>query len=417
MRQGSVMPTIMVGILTIGILFYFVFAFWESLTDTYTSTITYTYDMPDSVKADGILLREEHVLPLATGLFDVLRREGEQVGVGQIVGREYRDASSMQEQSQLETKIEEAEILEYALGDKVDVVTVTKMDEDIVSALSTLRSAVTTGNYNQLESQIASVKGNILRRDYIFGSPLVAKSLQDRYQYLVFENQTLAQNTVGSVSNITTPVSGSFSILVDGLEHLSADLVMDYSVTEFYDLIKQGAPVATEGTGKIITNDVWHFLAVVPWENASEMRVGTAVTVRFSGDFTQDITMTVEEVGEEDGDSALVLLSTNRFLEQTTLLRIQSAELVYESHSGLRIPKEAMRMVTYTNSETGETRDEYGVYVVSAGYAEFKPAVILAEGNDFYVVQAKSNASDALKAGNEVIVNAVGLYDGKLLEY
>ena len=57
------------------------------------------------------------------------------------------------------------------------------------------------------------------------------------------------------------------------------------------------------------------------------------------------------------------------------------------------------------------------VYVVTAGRAEFKPVTILTEGDDFYVVQSVRDDKKALRAGDEVIVQATGLYDGQLLLY
>lgn len=417
MRQGDTLPTIMVGILTIGIGLYFVISIWDALTDTYTSTIAYTYVLSDSVDAKGVLLREEVVLPSASGLLDILRTEGEQVGVGQVVGRVYRDVNTMQEQNQLEARIKEAEVLEYALSEKMDIISVTKMDEEIVSAMSALRGAVASSSYYQLENQVASLQGAILRRDFVFGSALVVKSLQDRYATVSYEIQNTSQTVTGNVNQITTPVSGAYSILVDGMESVTVDEVKGYSIPELEALLDSSVTAIDQGTGKIITGDTWYFVTSLESEWAQDMRLGGEMTVRFSGDFSQDITMTIEFMGETDNGKRMLVLSSNRYLEQTTLLRVQTVEIVYQSYSGLRVPKEAMRMVSYTNSETGEVREEYGVYVVSAGYAEFKPAKILSEGNDFYVVEGTNQGANTLRAGNEIIVNGVGLYHGKLLEY
>ena len=46
---------------------------------------------------------------------------------------------------------------------------------------------------------------------------------------------------------------------------------------------------------------------------------------------------------------------------------------------------------------------------------EFKPVTILAEGSDFYVVQPAQENSQALRSGDEIIVQGTDLYDGKLL--
>ena len=102
-------------------------------------------------------------------------------------------------------------------------------------------------------------------------------------------------------------------------------------------------------------------------------------------------------------------------LPQLTEENLQSVTVEGAASTLLRpIDKE-----TSTDEETGETTetDTLGVYVVTAGRAEFKPVTILTEGDDFYVVQSVREDKKALRAGDEVIVQATGLYDGQLLLY
>ena len=117
----------------------------------------------------------------------------------------------------------------------------------------------------------------------------------------------------------------------------------------------------------------------------------------------------------------LVVFSSDRYLARTTLLRHQTAELIFESFSGLRVPKEAVRMIksTQKDEETGEEREvsKLGVYVLVAGRAEFKGIQVVTEGGDYYVVKPTSTSSDALRAGDEVITQAIGLFDGQLLQF
>lgn len=165
----------------------------------------------------------------------------------------------------------------------------------------------------------------------------------------------------------------------------------------------------------------WQFAALVSQEEGERLARESRVTLRFASDFTQDILMEVVRVGEPENGQAVVVLSTDRCLEQTTLLRRQTAELIFDSRTGLRVPKGAVRMIdgTRTDEETGETTqyNTLGVYVVTAGRAEFKPVEILAEGDEFYVVRSVNQDRKALRAGDEVVIRGTGLYDGKLLKF
>ena len=117
----------------------------------------------------------------------------------------------------------------------------------------------------------------------------------------------------------------------------------------------------------------------------------------------------------------LVVFSSDRYLSRTTLLRRQTAELIFDSWSGLRVPKEAVHMVKTAREdpETGATTQtsRLGVYVLVGGRAEFKAVEVVTEGADYYIVRGLATGSRALRAGDEIILNALGLYDGQLLEY
>lgn len=417
MKQANTMPTLVVCILAVGLVLYFVFSFWESMTDTFTTSVIYEYTISESVESKGLIIREEVLLPDASGLLDVLRTEGEQVGVGQAVGRVYKDIGVMALQTQLEALNSEAESLEYAMVNQQDLITVTGMDESIVSAIASLRSSVAQGNFNKLETQVSDVKGTVLRRDYIFGSPSVINDIEGRYAQVVYEIANNTQMASGSVNVITTPVSGAYSILVDGLEYLDLDMALSMTSGDLNAILQVPTTQSEYSVGKIITGDSWYFVTAIPSQWASDLRVGRGVTIRFSGDFSQDITMIVEQVKDEDGDISTIVLSSTRYLEQTTLLRFQTVELVYQNFTGLRIPKDALRMVETVNKETEEVTRSYGVYTISAGYAEFKPVRIITEGNDFYLVESTYTGANALKQGNRIVVNAIGIYDGKLMEY
>lgn len=420
MKQGNTLPTIIVSLLAVGLILYFAFYLWESITDSVTTAIAYEQTISESVETKGVFIREEELLPstnVQTGLLDILRSEGEQVGVGQEVGRIYRDASVMEMQTKVEILSSEAKNLEFALVEERDLITVTRMDEEIVDAIASLRGAVSVGNLNKLEDQIAQVKGNILRRDYIFGSTQVVKDIEDRYGQVVFEMSNASQMNAGNVNTTYAPVSGAYSILVDGFEYLNKQQAMNMTLSDLNLILNNGFQGATYGMGKIVTGDTWYFVVSIPSIWAEDLVVNRGVTVRFSGDFSQDVTMKVEKISPVEQGQQVIVLSSNRYLEQTTLLRVQSVELVYASHTGLRVPKEALRMESYKDNTTGETVEVYGVYAMSAGYAEFKPVNIVAESKDFYLVEAAREGASALRQGNEIVVHAIGLYNGKLLEY
>ena len=422
MKQGRPLITFVIALFAGALVLYFLISLWKTFQDPFTTTYTYSYTLNDSIQTEGLIIRDEQVLSGSGGIVDVTRGEGEKVGVNQTVALIYRDDQARQSQEQQEALRLEITQLQYALGQGEDVSSAAKLNDDILNAMVSLRTASARQEFSDLEDQVLEVKGKVLRREYTYSDELSAESLTTRLQELETQYQTLCNQSYSAITQVTAPTSGTFSTLVDGYEGLiNSESAGNLTPQALQDLLNQNPSGDSAAVGKLISSDKWYFAAVVTQEEGERLEQAGTLTLRFAGDFTQDISMTVKKVNQDGQGQAVVLLSSDRYLEQTTLLRRETAELIFNSRTGLRVPKSALRMVTTTSTdeETGETTetDTLGVYVVTAGRAEFKPVTILTEGDDFYVVQSVRDDKKALRAGDEVIVQATGLYDGQLLLY
>jgi len=120
-----------------------------------------------------------------------------------------------------------------------------------------------------------------------------------------------------------------------------------------------------------------------------------------------DLNVTVQSISDEEKDRAVVVFRGNTYLPQLTLLRRQSADIVRSTLTGIRIPKEAVKV----NGE-GQT----GVYCVVGMVARFKPVTVIWSGDDFALAQANTDSDvTRLRAGDRVIIAAAGLEDGKVI--
>ena len=124
--------------------------------------------------------------------------------------------------------------------------------------------------------------------------------------------------------------------------------------------------------------------------------------------------MRVERVSAPENGRVAVTLSTDRFLSETTLLRRQTVDIIFSTISGVRVQKNAL----YQDGEGA-----WGVYAVVGAQAEFKPVNIIGDDGDYYLVEPlvpatdldKQKAKRALRPGDEIIVSAEGLFDGKVV--
>lgn len=421
MKQGKPVITVAIAAIAVALVIYFGFYVAKVFSEPYTTALAYTYTSNDSAEAVGILVRQETVLPAQTGIVDVTRSEGEKVGVGQSVAQVYRDSQAQNNQADLEALADQIQLLEYS-SDGGGVDSAAKLDENILQAVTALHAASGVGDYNQLEDQARTLKSTVLKRGYVYGNGLGAEELSQKLNDLKSQYAALKQQTSSSTSSVRAPQSGVFSTLVDGYETaVTPQTVFQLTPSSLSALLAGQGKEAGGGMGKLITSTRWYFAAALPVSVAERLKEGSTATLRFSGDFDQDIDMRVDQVGQAEEDKSVVVFSTDRYLSQTTLLRQQTAELIFNSWSGLRIPKQALRMEksTYTDKETGQEvqNNRLGVYALLGGRAEFKTVEVVTEGDDYYVVRSTTDESDALRAGDEVIVRATELYDGQLLEY
>ena len=348
MKQGKALITFVMALLAAALTCYLGYYVWDTFQEPFTTTYTYEYELNDSVEAEGLIVRQEQVLPGAQGILDITRGEGEQVGLGQRVGLVYRDDQAQQAQEQQEALRMELIQLQYAIGQGGDAASAAKVDEDILQALVALRSSAALDDYSTLENQVLEVKSGVLRREYAYGAELSAVDLAARLNEMTAQYETLRAQNYAAVTQITAPVSGTFSALVDGYETLiDLNSALQLTPEGLSGLMKQPPEADRTAAGKLITSNRWQFAVLVSQEEGERLAQESRVTLRFASDFTQDIPMEVIHVGEAENGQTVVVLSTDRCLEQTTLLRRQTAELIFDSRIGLRVPKGPLRMLSW----------------------------------------------------------------------
>ena len=423
MKQGNSLVTLVIVLLAVMLAAYLGVYAWDSFTDPFTTTLTYSYTANDSLEADGWVVREEQLLPAQSGILDITRAEGEEVGRGQTVALVHQNSQALDVQAQMEELAMEIELLDYAMNQTDDVVSAARLDESILQSLASLRFASASGSYRQLDDDVMELKSQVLKRSYTYGEGLDSSQLSALRQSLIEEYRALRTQSSSVTSRITAPAAGVFSSLADGYESLlTPGLLETITPGQLSQLDRQRPQPDAGAVGKLITDATWYFVCAMGEEEAGRLIEGRTVTVRFSRDWSGEVDMKVERVGEtpENGRVAVVL-SSDRYLSETTLLRKQTVELVFDSQTGIRVPTQAVRVEerTVTDPETEEEKQELvtGVYVLVGQQAEFKPVTILAQLEDFALVKSAdgSDGKKALRAGDEVILSSVELFDGKVI--
>ena len=214
---------------------------------------------------------------------------------------------------------------------------------------------------------------------------------------------------------------------MDGYETvLTPDMLEDMTCQDYRDL-----PAASGGgsVGKMIYGTEWYYVTLMRTDDMGSLKVGDSVTLRFQTGLDRDLTMTVERISDEDSGQRLVVFSSSRYLNLTTLLRHQNAQIIFDSYTGIRVPRSAVRIlwedvtdedgeVVYRTDGTPEQEQVVGVYCLWGTTARFKPVEVVWQGEDYILVTPAEGTTGTrvLRDGDQVITAAEDLYDGKVIE-
>lgn len=426
MKQGTLNSKLVILLLLAAVVTYLAVSAWNSFRDPFTTVGTYSYTVDDSLEATGFLVREEQVLTGTGGVVELLPQEGEKVAKGGTVALLHQDASSLERKQQLQQLELEKEQLEYALarmdeggGDS------SQLSSQVLDAIVGLRGSVAAGDLTGLESQAMDLKSLVYKREYAYtGGDEEGESTQSIQAALDSVNSqisALSAQTAQSTSRITAGQSGTFSGYVDGYESLlTPDMLATITPAQLDQLAAQRPAEDETAVGKLITGTTWYFVCALPEADAQRLVEGRSINIRFSRDWSGEVSTTIERVGDVENGRCAVVFSCTKYLSDTTLLRRQTVELVFSSVTGIRVPKEALRVEqqTVTDEETGEESQVSvtGVYALVGEQAEFKPVNILVQEDSYALVEAADSSRKALQPGDVVIVAAEDLYDGKVIQ-
>lgn len=422
MKSNSLGTKLLMAAVTLALLLYFGFQAVNYFSDPLTTTLAYTYRVEETVGLTGYVVRQEQVLPdHGTGLLRLQREEGERVAVGGTVARVYADQASLDRQTELELLDSRMEQLQYVQEAEDGVEVARKLDQQIRRNVLDYRASLAAGRLNDAEKRGAELRAQVLKREYTVSD---LEDIDAQLQELKARRKELQAQAEGSVKRITAPVSGLYSAAVDGYETvLQPQTLAQLKPSDLAALRADGEAAST--VGKLVLGKEWYYVAAVPAATAETLEKlqqrGGSLTLRFAKGVERDLPVSVSSVSQEENGRCAVVFRGDVYLAELTLLRQQSAQVIYDAVEGIRVPKEALRIVTYTyekeDGTTGETTDT-GVYAVMGLEARFKPVEILYTGENYVLVQAAA-ASDRetlrLRPGDEVIITARELVDGKVV--
>ena len=418
MKNSSFGTKCLLLAVTLGVLAYFGIQGLQYLGDPLTTTLAYNYQVEEGMDLSGYVVRREQVLAdEASGLLRLQRSEGEKVGAGGTVALVYADQASLDRQREIDELSGRIEQLQFAqeasLGSEVSL----KLDAQIMRSLLDYRAELAAGRLDNAEEHETELKSLVLKRDYTYSD---TEDLSGQIAELQSQLKELKAQAASSVRAVKAPVSGVYSAVVDGYETvLTPGLLADMTPSQLNAV--QADETLTSQTGKLILGDNWYYAVTMSADQAKALRdSGGTMTLRFAKGVEQDQTVTLYAVGPEEQGRVVVTFRGAYNMAQVTLLRRQSAQLIWRTVAGIRVPNEALRAANTKVDQEGNrtTVESLGVYCVVGMEARFKPVEVLYSGDGFVLVRstaASDQESLRLRPGDEIIISAKDLYDGKVV--
>ena len=419
MKKENLVTKLLMAAVTIGVAAYFGVGIYRYFEDPFSTTLAYTYQISQGVDVTGYVVRQESVLPDEdAGVLRLARAEGEKVSRGGTVATVYADSDALRRQTEVDELSTRIEQLQYArdaaAADEVSL----KLDSQIMTALLDHREDLAASRLRDAESDGAQLRSLILKRDY---TRTDMENLDAEIAALQAQLKEKKAAASASVRRVTVSVSGLWSAAVDGYETV---LTPSSILTMTPSQLSAAAPDETvrSNTGKLVLGEKWYFAAVVSESEARELQKevdrGVALTLRFTKEAERDLDVTLISVSAAENGRCVIVLEGSTYLQELTMLRQQRAQIVTDTVTGIRVPKAALRAekTVLTDGELVKS-SATGVYCVVGMEARFKPVKVVYSGESFVIVQpdAADKESIKLRPGEEVIVSARGLYDGKVV--
>lgn len=400
-KQGGIYLKVVFGVLGVFLAVVLLLRVFTAQSKQLQTETAVLYEVGDGITTSGFVVRDERVLTKPNSILTLQCKEGEWVGAGQSVAISHTSEAARADELQRRSLSEELEQLEYAYTYATSNADAAPLDDTIEQQITTLSAGVARHDLTAAAESAELLKTYILRRDTGQDD---SQALLQRITQLRTQLEALGSARAGS-GTITAPCSGYFSANVDGLEEqLTPDRLQTMRAADL-DTLQAAAP--TNAVGKLITSNTWYYVAAVETARLQGRQVGDTVTVRFSYQLKQDVTMQIARIGSDEDGKCLLVLTANTRVFDTTALRQQTADVIFQTYRGLRVPKQGL----YTDEEGNA-----GVYVLQGATAEWKQVEIIRDNDDSYIVTLSQDSTDGLWPGDEIILTDEEIYDGKVVQ-
>ncbi len=383
----------------------------------HTSYIT----VQDTLRLDAYLFRDETPLYSGTDGTDCfLVNDGERVSKGTPVSITYADETDASVQERITRINRMIRILEQSnLADGAQTTDLAVLDQRIEALTVELLREVAEGDLSKALRSEESLWIEMNRRQALLDSDY---NYVTQINLLKQERADLERSLRGRSVQVNAPEAGYFFGAVDGYETVfTMDALENLTVDSFLQLANSSADsrVLNDACGKMVHSAAWYIAVATDKRTASAYREGQSYDVLFPYSGSLTISMRLDrKIMQTDSDTVVLVFESKQLPESFDYSRTQTVSLVTQTHSGIRVSADALRILD------GVT----GCYVLDGTRVVFKKADILYRNEEFIVCNVPYNSvkdnrddkafisAEYISLYDTVITSGDDLYVGKVLQ-
>ena len=346
------------------------------------------------------------------GTYNYVISEGEKLSLGQTIANVYSTDSEYRAQEEIQEINSKIAILEdSSVENNYFTMNIAKIDRSINETLIKFRQEVLSGDYSLAVKNKNELLVTLNKRYLVVNS---LTGFDDMIEVYSKKKNSLTDSVSSKKESVTANKSGYFFSDVDGYEDkLTVDLLDDITVEEFLNAVQLDTERADNSVvGKIVSDFEWYTVCLVDNQTALKFNSNSYYNISYPYSVGTDISSKlIKKVTQPGYDKSLLIFESNKNLDGFNFMREQVVEVTLNTYDGLKIKKEALRIV-----DSNE-----GVYVLDGNTVVFKRAKKLYENDGYYVISEIDPAPDEskvpyLKMYDAVINNGKELYDGKVID-
>ncbi len=399
------------GILSVFLLGYVAFQIFGSSRGGYSTQTVYAQSVTQTIPVEGIFFREETVIPVeASGVVSSYYEAGTKVAARTALGCVYPDEAAVRNQYRLRDLQNALDALKKAenaaaSSDVVKPDVLNGQAADYVSRVIASRDKESLSGLAELKSGLLEI---MARRALVLSE---AEDYSVRTAELEEQIAQLKSQMTQGTQEFSATVSGYYVDHVDGWEEaLTPQRLDEMSVSDVEQFVEEYAGYSTDQSAvKIVTSHDWQFVFTLSEQELQSLAGNRTVSIQFPGR-EEPVKMKVR-TSERDPNTGRYKVclegdTINAYLLGT---RVQSADIVVTTYSGLKIPKEALRFPD----------NQMGVYVILGDKMYFRKIEQIYETTDYILsrtyYKGDTGGAEFVKLYDTIIVKGKDLYDQKLL--